>query len=42
VWDDAPWIFLWSPSFLIVQSARLKGVSATPTEKFLAAYAEPV
>jgi ABC-type transport system substrate-binding protein len=42
VWDDAPWIFLWSPLFLSVYSARLKGISALPTEKFWAAYAEPV
>ena len=41
VWDDAPWIFLWSPSFLIVHSTRLQGVTAFPTEKFSAAYAEP-
>ena len=25
VWDDAPWIFLWVPSFVIVHSARLTG-----------------
>jgi ABC-type transport system substrate-binding protein len=42
VWDEAPWIFLWSPSFLIVHSARLQGITALPTEKFSAAYAEPV
>lgn len=42
VWDDAPWIFLWSPNFLLVQSARLQGIGALPTEKFSAAYAEPV
>ena len=42
VWDDAPWIFLWSSSFLMVQSARLQGISALPTEKFSAAYAEPI
>jgi ABC-type transport system substrate-binding protein len=41
VWDDAPWIFLWSPSFLMVHSARIQGFSALPTEKFSAAYAEP-
>jgi peptide/nickel transport system substrate-binding protein len=41
VWDDAPWIFLWSPSFLLVHSARVQGLSALPTEKFSAAYAEP-
>jgi peptide/nickel transport system substrate-binding protein len=42
VWDDAPWIFLWSPSFVLVHSARLKGIVALPTEKFSVAYAEPV
>jgi peptide/nickel transport system substrate-binding protein len=41
VWDDAPWIFLWSPSFVIVHSAHIQGVSALLTEKFSAAYAEP-
>ena len=34
VWDDAPWIFLWSPSFVMVHTAGLQGVSAAPTEKF--------
>jgi peptide/nickel transport system substrate-binding protein len=42
VWDDAPWVFLWSPSFVLVQSSRLQGITAVPTEKFSAAYAEPV
>jgi peptide/nickel transport system substrate-binding protein len=42
VWDEAPWVFLWSPSFLIVHSSRLQGITAQPTEKFSAAYAEPV
>jgi peptide/nickel transport system substrate-binding protein len=41
VWDEAPWIFLWSPSFVTVHTARLKGISALATEKFSAAYAEP-
>ena len=41
VWDDAPWIFLWAPSFLIVHSARIQGITALPTEKFSAAYAAP-
>jgi len=40
--DDAPWIFLWVPSFVIVHSARLTGITSLPTEKFSAAYAEPV
>jgi peptide/nickel transport system substrate-binding protein len=42
VWDDAPWIFLWVPSFPIVHSARISGVGALPTEKLTAVYAEPV
>ncbi|HEX8969526.1 MAG TPA: ABC transporter substrate-binding protein [Chloroflexota bacterium] len=42
VWDDAPWIFLWSPAFVMVHSARLQGITALPTEKFSVAYAEPV
>jgi peptide/nickel transport system substrate-binding protein len=41
VWDDAPWIFLWSPSFLMVHSTRVTDITALPTEKFSVAYAEP-
>jgi peptide/nickel transport system substrate-binding protein len=40
VWDDAPWIFLWSPSFVVVHSARLQGITTAPTEKFSVAYVE--
>ncbi|MBV9580801.1 MAG: ABC transporter substrate-binding protein, partial [Chloroflexi bacterium] len=42
VWDDAPWIFLWSPSFVLVHSARIQGITTLPTQKFSAAYAAPV
>ncbi len=41
VWDDAPWIFLWVPSFPVVHSARINGVGSLPTEKLTAIYAEP-
>jgi peptide/nickel transport system substrate-binding protein len=41
VWDDAPWLFLWSPSFVMVHSAHVRGITAMSTEKFSAAYAEP-
>ena len=41
VWDDAPWLFLWVPSFVLVHSARVKGVTTRATEKFSVAYAEP-
>jgi peptide/nickel transport system substrate-binding protein len=41
VWDDAPWIFLWSPSFLMVHSARVQGLTAAPTENPHASRASP-
>ena len=41
IWDDAPWIFLWTQSFPIVWSADVTGIGSTPTEKFDAIYARP-
>lgn len=41
IWDDAPWIFLWTQSFPVVWSDDVTGISATPTEKFSAVYARP-
>ncbi len=41
IWDEAPWIFLWTQSFPIVTSADVTGVGATPVEKFDAIYARP-
>lgn len=40
-WDDAPWVFLWEQRFPIAYSAKIKGVGATPIEKFSCLYAEP-
>ncbi|MBT9259812.1 MAG: ABC transporter substrate-binding protein [Clostridiales bacterium] len=34
IWDDAPWIFLWTQSFPIVYSSKIQGVSYLPNEKF--------
>lgn len=42
VWDDAPWLFLWTQRFPIVYSAKVTNISSDPTEKFDALYAEPV
>lgn len=42
IWEDAPWIFLWTQSFPIVHSADVTGIGFTPTEKFSAIYARPV
>lgn len=41
VWDDAPLIFLWSQTFPIAYSAKIKGVSYLPNEKFVIVNAEP-
>jgi ABC-type transport system substrate-binding protein len=41
IWDDAPWIFLWTQSFPIVHSTEVTGIGSTPTEKFDAIYAKP-
>ncbi len=41
IWDEAPWIFLWTQSFPIVTASDITGVSATPVEKFDAVYARP-
>jgi peptide/nickel transport system substrate-binding protein len=41
IWDDAPWIFLWTQSFPIVHSADVTGIGSTPTEKFQAINAHP-
>jgi peptide/nickel transport system substrate-binding protein len=42
IWDDAPWIFLWTQSFPIVHAADVENIGSTPTEKFDAIYARPV
>ncbi len=39
IWNDAPWIFLWSQDFYMVTSSHLEGVTVTPTEKWAAIYA---
>jgi peptide/nickel transport system substrate-binding protein len=41
IWDDAPWIFLWVPSFPLAYTSRLAGITTSPSEKFSAVYAEP-
>jgi len=41
VWNDAPWIFLWTQKFPIVYSSQVTGVSSIPTESFYTVYARP-
>jgi ABC-type transport system substrate-binding protein len=41
IWEEAPWIFLWTQSFPVVHSTDVTGIATTPTEKFDALYARP-
>ena len=41
IWEDAPWIFLWTQSFPVVHSKDVTGIGTTPTEKFDALHARP-
>jgi peptide/nickel transport system substrate-binding protein len=41
IWEDAPWIFLWTRSFPVVHSSDVTGISTTPAEKFDALHARP-
>ena len=42
VWNDAPWIFLWTQKFPIVYSSQITGVGSIPTESFDTVSARPV
>jgi peptide/nickel transport system substrate-binding protein len=41
IWNDAPWIFLWTQKFPIVYSNKVTGIGSFPTEKFNTVYAQP-
>jgi peptide/nickel transport system substrate-binding protein len=41
IWEDSPWIFLWTQSFPVVHASDVTGVATRPTEKFDAMYARP-
>lgn len=41
IWEEAPWIFLWSQRFPIVFSNRVENISYLPNERFDALYARP-
>jgi len=42
IWEEAPWIFLYSQRFPIVYSADVTNVSFRPNDTFSAIYAHPV
>ncbi len=39
IWNDAPWIFLWTQKWYVATVKNLQGVSITPIEKWDALYA---
>jgi peptide/nickel transport system substrate-binding protein len=41
VWNDAPWIFLWTEKFPIVTSSAVAGVTSIPNESFDTVHAHP-
>jgi peptide/nickel transport system substrate-binding protein len=41
IWNDAPWIFLWTEKFPIVYSSAVTGVTAIPNESFDTVDARP-
>lgn len=41
IWQQAPWIFLWSQTLILAHNAKLAGVSYLPTEKFVTMGAHP-
>jgi ABC-type transport system substrate-binding protein len=41
IWEQAPWIFLWTQSFPVVHATDVTGITTTPTEKFDAIHARP-
>src|SRR3546814_5737224 len=40
IWDDAPWIFLWSQNLILAYNSNIAGVSYQPNEKFNKVYAD--
>jgi len=41
VWQQAPWIFLWSQTLVLAYNSKITGVSYLPNEKFLTMGAHP-
>jgi len=41
IWEDAPWIFLWTQSVPVVHAKDVTGIATTPAEKFDALHARP-
>ena len=41
VWQQAPWIFLWSQTLVLAYNSKITGVSYLPNEKFVTMGAYP-
>lgn len=41
IWDDAPWLFIWSQYLILAYDSDITGISYQPTEKFVTIYAHP-
>ncbi len=41
IWQQAPWVFLWSQTLVLAHNAKITGVSYLPNEKFITAGAYP-
>lgn len=41
IWDDAPWIFLWSQTLNLAYASDIAGISYVPNEKFDTIHAHP-
>jgi ABC-type transport system substrate-binding protein len=41
IWEEAPWLFLWSQTLVLAHSSDVAGISYIPNEKFDTVYAHP-
>lgn len=41
IFDDAPWMFLWSQNLILAHNKNIEGISYQPNEKFVTIYARP-
>ena len=41
IFDDAPWMFLWTQNLILAHNKNIAGISYQPNEKFVTTYAHP-
>jgi len=42
IWNDAPWIFLWTQNQILAHSSKVEGITTIPNEKYNTISARPV